>query len=419
MKKNNIKIGFAGLSHLGLCSMIANANLGIQTYGFDFDKNRVEKYNDFKLDIKEPKLLNLLKKNNNLIKMDNKIKILSDCNLIYISNDVATDKNGNSNLSLVNKYIIEVKKIIKKKSALIILCQVPPGFTRKNISKKIDLYYQVETLIFGKAIQRATTPERIIIGKTNKDSNLNLYYKNYLNLFKCPKIFMNYESAELAKIAINIMLISSITSSNVLSNIASNVNGDWNDITKAIKLDKRIGKYSYLRPSLGLSGGNLERDLVSIKKISLKNNVNSNLFDSFLLNSQSQKNWILLLLKKLNINLEYKICFLGLTYKENTHSIKNSNAIHSILKLKRFKINAYDPVINSLDISKNLSVKHNLFEAVKGCEVLIITTPWSEFFNLKIKYLNNSDIKILIDPYGVLYDQKNNMKFKYFTIGFD
>ena len=77
---------------------------------------------------------------------------------------------------------------------------------------------------------------------------------------------MTYESAELCKISINMMLISSIMTSNLLSRVSENTMADWQDIIQALKLDKRIGKFAYLYPNLGLSGGNLERDLKVIEK---------------------------------------------------------------------------------------------------------------------------------------------------------
>ena len=35
----------------------------------------------------------------------------------------------------------------------------------------------------------------------------------------------------------------------------------------ALSLDKRIGKFSYLAPGLGISGGNIERDLQSLRNL--------------------------------------------------------------------------------------------------------------------------------------------------------
>ena len=63
---------------------------------------------------------------------------------------------------------------------------------------------------------------------------------------------MNYESAELAKISINMFLISSVTTTNVISEICEKIDANWNDISLALKLDKRIGKYAYLKPGLGI-----------------------------------------------------------------------------------------------------------------------------------------------------------------------
>ena len=45
-----------------------------------------------------------------------------------------------------------------------VLSQVPPGFTRARLRPGLRLYYQVETLIFGRAMERALHPERFIVG---------------------------------------------------------------------------------------------------------------------------------------------------------------------------------------------------------------------------------------------------------------
>ena len=87
-----------------------------------------------------------------------------------------------------------------------------------NFNKKF-LYYQVETLVFGDAIQRALKPERIIIGAED-DHFPDNKFKKYLSQYNCPIINMNYESAELAKIAINICLVSSISVANTLSEVS-------------------------------------------------------------------------------------------------------------------------------------------------------------------------------------------------------
>ena len=70
-------------------------------------------------------------------------------------------------------------------------------------------------------------------------------------------------------------LISSVTTTNVISEICEKIDANWNDISLALKLDKRIGKYAYLKPGLGISGGNLERDLHTMQKLQINNNLNN------------------------------------------------------------------------------------------------------------------------------------------------
>ena len=65
-------------------------------------------------------------------------------------------------------------------------------------------------------------------------------------------------------------LASSITFANTLAEITEKIGGDWEEIKEAMKLDKRIGQYSYINPGLGIAGGNIERDLMTLMKISRK-----------------------------------------------------------------------------------------------------------------------------------------------------
>ena len=250
----NLIIGYVGLTHLGINYAVASAIKGFNVVCYDDDKNIISSLKKKKIPFYEKNTEKNLKKKFKLFKFTNKINDLKNCDLVFISRDVPTDSNGKSNLLEIKKLIKKIVKIIKTECNLIILCQVPPGFTRSIKWPSNRLFYQVETLIFSNALERALFPERIIIGKSlNK---MNKKYNFFLKKFKCPILEMNYESAELAKISINIFLISSVTSTNILSEISENIGANWLDISNALKLDKRIGKYAYLKPGLGISGGN-------------------------------------------------------------------------------------------------------------------------------------------------------------------
>ena len=116
-------------------------------------------------------------------------------------------------------------------------------------------------------MERALFPERFMVGCADPASRCRRSFTELLAAFKCPILPMRYESAELAKIAINIFLTASVTATNTLANICEKIGADWGEIAPALKLDKRIGPHAYLAPGLGLSGGNLERDLVTVQSL--------------------------------------------------------------------------------------------------------------------------------------------------------
>ena len=78
------------------------------------------------------------------------------CDIIYIATDVPTDGRGQSDLSGISRLIEEVNcRGLGPNALLCVLCQVPPGFTRGLRVEPERLYYQVETLVFGRAVERA------------------------------------------------------------------------------------------------------------------------------------------------------------------------------------------------------------------------------------------------------------------------
>jgi UDPglucose 6-dehydrogenase len=414
-----LTIGYVGLSHLGINYAVASAMKGFNVICYDERLDIISSLKKKKIPFYEKDTEINLKKKFKKFKFTNNLDDLFSCDIVFISQDVPTDSKGKSNLSVINKSIKNTIKSIKKNCNLVILCQVPPGFTRSINWYGKKLYYQVETLIFAKALERAFSPERIIVGKAN--NIVDKKYNYYLKKFKSPILEMNYESAELAKISINIFLISSVTSTNLLSEVSENIGANWYDISNALKLDKRIGKYAYLKPGLGISGGNLERDLETFKNFLKFNKTYVNYSKNIKQISNYRKDWIYNQFNKLTKGFKNikKIGILGLAYKEDTNSIKNSPSISFIKKISinnKFKINVYDPRIKELLKHKNITFLKNVADLMKNCDVLVIATPWKIFKEINLNKFPN--IKAIIDPYNLINFQKNkNKKLRYISMG--
>ena len=404
-------IVFLGLSHLSLCYAASLLKLKKKVVILD-SENEV---NNFKLGftkVFEPGLDKIFKKNNKLFKITSDNKILKYAKIIFLAKDVKTDNDNNIILTESVKLLKLTDKISKDK-ILVIMNQVPVGFTRNIKWKNDKIYHFVETLVFGNAVKRATNPERVIIGKHRHDTKLDQVLKNLLSLYQCPIIEMTYEESELTKGYINTYLASQLATTNFLSEICSKYSARWSVIFSAIGLDKRVGNYGYYKPGLGISGGNIERDLKTLSKLGRTFKIKNTLPDFLLESSNYYKNFILRLVKKKKMK---KIAIFGLTYKDKTLSVKNAPQLKIINSLKN-KVMIHDfkfeRLVNQNTIN-DLKIKFdNIESCLIQCETIII------FHNLKvykdIKFSKYSNIKNIIDPYGYINFSDINNK-KYFRI---
>lgn len=414
-------IGFVGMTHLGLNSAVAAAEKGYRVICFDPDAEIINNLVGHRLIISEPGLETLLKKNEKNIEFNSDLKSLEVCDLIYVAPDVATDDLGNSDLTLINYLLDRVVSVASSSQTIIILSQVPPGFSRQKNIPKVNLYYQVETLIFGQAIDRALYPERFIVGCLDPRSELPKPYLDFLLSHSCPILKMGYESAELAKISINMFLVASVTTSNTLAELCETIGANWSEIVPALRLDKRIGEHAYLRPGLGISGGNLERDLVTVKKLSKKKYTESGIVDAWMVNSKHRKNWIWNVYNKLKFDRKKtpRIGILGITYKENTHSIKNSPALVFISKLYGLNIFAYDPLAADDSIPSYVTRVNSSFEVISKSDILVLATAWDEFKSISMEQLiQHMPGRVIIDPYSLLpKDELEAHNFVHYSLG--
>lgn len=397
-----MKISFVGLSHLSLCYSAAALSKGFVTTIFE-EKEIIENYKKNKLKIDEPSLEKIQKKYNKNFNFQTDFKLLNQSSIIFLAVDIITDKKNNVIYERINKLLTKINKNIKKKLPLVIMSQVEVGFTRKIQWPNIYKYHYVETLIFGDAINRALFPERIIIGKFTNNTKVNNSLLKFLEKFNCPILEFSFEESEFTKAMINIYLASQITTTNFLNSTIKNFKTvSWGNIRAALSLDKRIGRYSYLSPGLGISGGNIERDLQSFRNLLSKKNKDFSFISNIQNYSSKFKNWILDNLPKGS----KRIGILGLTYKEKTLSQKNSpqKLLINWLHKQEFEFFIHDTKFNQL--SDELNIYNDLKYVIKNSDTLVIFHNIQLYKNLKIP----KHIKVILDPFRVL--KNKNIKTK-------
>ena len=203
---------------------------------------------------------------------------------------------------------------------------------------------------------------------------------------------MSFNEAIITKMAINIYLSFSVTFANIIDDLCRQYNSSYSKIIQPLKNDDRIGQSAYVNPSLGFSGGHLERDLFYLNEISknkiikktIKNILN---FNDKAINKIYKNNFFN---KKKNI----KTLIIGKSYKKNSFSEVNS--IFNKLD-KKLKLNYYDDIFFDY---KN--PKKKLIGLIKKNDLIIYNYSTKKTINLilslskkfKKKLINISPKKI-------------------------
>jgi UDPglucose 6-dehydrogenase len=399
-------VGYVGMTHLGLCSAIAAASKGFATRAIDRDPALVARLDASQLPVVEPDLDDLLRAHRPRLRFSADAAELRGCDIVYVAPDVPTDDVGKSNLAALDALLEFALANTRPDAVVVVLSQVPPGYTRARQQPGRLLYYQVETLIFGRAVERATKPERFIVGCPDPAKPLPAPLSAFLQSFGCPILPMRFESAELCKIAINCCLVSSISVANTLAELCEGIGANWAEIVPALKLDRRIGAYAYLAPGLGIAGGNLERDLATVVRLADGIGSDAGVVKAWIANSRHRKRWAVDTIRAavLEGNPDATVAVWGLAYKENTASIKNSPSLATIAALPDVSLILHDPVVDAsaAQHSKATAAADPVW-ALKHADALMILTPWPQYRAIAPATIAAAMRgRVVLDPYAVI-----------------
>ena len=173
---------FFGLSHLGqVFSLCWSKKIG-SCYVFDNNPKILNSFKNKRYTLEEPSLKKIT---SNKIKFLNKFEEIKKFKYIFFTHDTPLNlKNGKPNLNLIYKNLKKILNLkFKSKTYLIISSQISPELIislsqELNSSNNIKIFYLVDTLKMGEALDKFLKPKQIIIGGEQREK------KNILKLFK-------------------------------------------------------------------------------------------------------------------------------------------------------------------------------------------------------------------------------------------
>lgn len=126
--------------------------------------------------------------------------------------------------------------------------------------------YQAHAYRLEGGVRWAEHPTVIVVGMPHK-SDLSHEYEEYLRSFDCPVIRCSVKDAMFVDIATNARLAAMVESTNRLAAAAEAFGAHWMVISRALRFDERIGKYSYLTPGDWKKSACLVRDMKLLEEI--------------------------------------------------------------------------------------------------------------------------------------------------------
>ncbi|MFU8925477.1 UDP binding domain-containing protein [Acinetobacter puyangensis] len=239
--------------------------------------------------------------------------------------------------------------------------------------------------------------------------------------------FMSVRAAEFTKLSISGFLATKVSFMNDLSNAAEALGVDIEEVRVAMSTDTRIGK-QYLYPGCGFGGGNLTRDVLTLKEVVQETGSVNGLLDKIWDINEYQKEIIFRKLWTLfDCQLKDKvIAFWGAAFKPNTNSLAQA-PILNILEAcwaQGAITQVHDP--RALDNLRQhypdqplLVLCDHQYQAVENADALCLVTEWKQYWSpdyielrQKMKSLNLVDGRNIYNPQYV-----KQQGFHYLGIG--
>jgi len=403
-----IKVGILGQGYVGLPLSMLFDKKGIEVYGFDTNKRKINLLKQGKSFLSSYSNQEI-KNNTKNCKFFNSFEKINDCNILIICVPTPLKNKNKPDLSYLKNGIQLIKKNIRSKMKRVIVLESTsyPGTTNEHLIQK----FKKENI--GKDIFIGFSPERINPGINEKNLQLipkvvsgytynclevisQIYRLIFKKVVKAKKI----EEAEFSKVLENIFRSVNIGFINEMKTIADKMKLDIFDIIK-LSATKPFG-FTRFDPGPGVGGHCIPIDPIYLswkakqlnmdtKFINLSAKINISMI-SFIMSKVKD------LLKNKSKLQNYKILILGLSYKRNTGDLRESSSlklIEALLKNGYRNINFHDPYIdNKIKFKKfNFNKKPiNLNEEILKKSELVILLTDHNCFNYEFILKNSKKI---------------------------
>jgi len=418
-----MKICMIGAGYVGLVSAACFSDFGWTVVCVDKDPDRLAALKAGQSPIYEPGLEALMERNvkaGRLVFTDNLKMAVADADVVFLAVGTPMRRgDGYADLSYVFSAVEEAAPYLDGFTVITTKSTVPVGTSReierrlkaKRPDADVAVCSNPEFLREGSAIQDFTHPDRVLVGTDDERARdvMERLYKP-LALRGSPVMFVERESAELAKYAANAFLAMKISFINEIADVCEAVGADVQEVASAIGKDRRIGD-KFLHPGPGYGGSCFPKDVSALIRTAREAKSPVSIIEQVERVNHERK-----LAMAVRIEAaaggsvrDKTVAILGVTFKPNTDDMRDAPSliIVPMLQERGATVRVCDPQgrRQAEPLLPGVTWSESAEEAAAGADVLVIVTEWNEFRALNLESIKSQmagttivDLRNVLDP---------------------
>jgi UDPglucose 6-dehydrogenase len=390
-----------GTGYVGLVTGACFAEFGVTVTCVDQDASKVERLRNGDVPIYEPGLTELVRKGMREGRLSFTTDIargIEEALVLFIAVGTPPRGDGAADLSAVEAVAETIARHMNGYKVVVTKSTVPVGTGERlraiigrsqTERRNFDMASNPEFLREGAAIEDFMRPNRVVIG-AESDHAIAILRDLYrpLYLIETPIVITDIATAEMIKYASNAFLATKVSFINEVANLCEKVGADVHQVARAMGLDGRIGS-KFLHPGPGYGGSCFPKDVLALMSIAKRNGYDFRILDAVDDVNRRQRELMVTKIQHAVGDLAgTALACLGLSFKPNTDDVREAPALAILPALQKLgaSIRAYDPAAmdEARKVLDGVALCADPYEAVTGCDGVILMTEWNQFRNLDL-----------------------------------
>jgi UDPglucose 6-dehydrogenase/GDP-mannose 6-dehydrogenase len=406
-----MKVAVIGSGYVGLVTGAGLAALGHEVRCVDVVADRVAQINRGKPPFHEPgmpELLTRLVGSGQLRATTDHREAMDGARLSLIA--VPTPGEGKKiDLRYIAAAAVDVGRCLRDRGdyhVVTVKSTVVPGTTGGLVRRMVEaasgkqlgqfgLAMNPEFLREGTALADFQDPDRVVIGEADAASGQVL--EELYTGFRCPKMHVPLQTAELIKYTSNCLLALLVSFSNEIAGLCEVLpETDVEKVMDGLHFDRRLsppvdgrkvrpGILSYLRAGAGFGGSCLPKDVNALRAFARGQGIRTPVLDAAVAVNERRPGKIVDLLENhLGPLQDRVVTVLGLAFKAGTDDLRDSPALKLIRSLSErgVLVRGYDPLCVPQArklFDDSVSLYMDPTQALAGADAAVVATAWPEF----------------------------------------